>query len=257
MGDAASQLTSAESRSEISLRLEIHRRAWRAKPGLRAVYEDYYRRVLAATCDGPILEIGGGTGNFKSFAPDILSADIQFAPWLDFVADAQLLPVPDGSIGALVLIDVLHHIERPRRFFDEALRALRPGGRVILLDPAITMGSWPFYALLHPEPVDLSDDPLSQVPPTGGRDPWDANQAIPTILFARQLQSFERAYPELRVFDRQWFSFLAYPLSGGFRSWSLLPGWLAEPLIDFENRLQRLLGRVAGFRLMVVLEKTG
>src|SRR5208282_5339149 len=101
----------------MSERLANHRSLWQAKPVLRAVYEDCYRRLLAHLAPGgPSLEIGGGTGNLKAFKSDIVSSDIQFAPWLDVVADAHRLPFAAASFRNLVLFDVLHHLERPRLF---------------------------------------------------------------------------------------------------------------------------------------------
>ena len=137
-----------------------YREIWDRKPVLRAIYGDIYRRMLDAVMPGPILEIGGGSGNFKLFAPDVISSDILPAPWLDLVCDAQRLPFADASFANIVMVDVLHHIENPLRFFQEALRVLRPNGRLIFCEPAITPLSGVFYRLFHDEPVDMSVNPL-------------------------------------------------------------------------------------------------
>ena len=71
-----------------------YREIWDRKPVLRAVYGDIYRRMLEHVVPGPILEVGGGSGNFKLFAPATISSDILPAPWLDLVCDAQQLPLP-------------------------------------------------------------------------------------------------------------------------------------------------------------------
>ena len=86
----------------------------------------------------------------------MIATDIQFAPWLDAVADAQHLPFAPGSAANIVMIDVLHHVEFPVAFFREAQRVLRPGGRVVMVEPAITWGSALFYRFLHHEPVRMS-----------------------------------------------------------------------------------------------------
>ena len=44
-------------------------------------------------------------------------------------------PRSSGSLANIVLFDTLHHLENARYFFDEALRVLQPGGRVIIMDP--------------------------------------------------------------------------------------------------------------------------
>ena len=73
---------------------------------------------------------------------------------------AHRLPFPDRAFGGIVLLDVLHHLPEPVRFFDEAARLLRPGGRLALIEPGITPLSGPVYRLLHEEPVDMAADPL-------------------------------------------------------------------------------------------------
>src|SRR5690606_25698318 len=121
----------------------------------------------------------------KEYLPHVISTDSIASPWLDCVCDAQTLPLENNSLSNIVAIDVLHHIERPIRFFKEALRILHPGGRIILLDPAITPLSWFFYHFIREEPVFLKSDPLKDGSLSPDRNPFDANQAIPTLLFGK------------------------------------------------------------------------
>ena len=48
--------------------------------------------------------------------------------------DAQRLPVPDGSFDAVVLNLVLSVVPDGRLCMQEALRALKPGGRIVIFD---------------------------------------------------------------------------------------------------------------------------
>jgi SAM-dependent methyltransferase len=121
--------------------LEDYRRAWDRKPVLRAIYDDFYDRIAAACRPGTTIEIGGGSGNLKQRLADVIATDVQFAPWLDCVADAQRLPFAATSAVNIVMVDVLHHLEFPIVFFREAARVLRPGGCVLMVEPAITWGS--------------------------------------------------------------------------------------------------------------------
>jgi SAM-dependent methyltransferase len=220
------------------------------------VYYDIYRRILEHAVAGPILELGGGSGNFKSFAPSAVSTDIAPAPWLDVVCDAQRLPFSDSSFANVMMVDVLHHVEYPLQALRELERVLRPGGRAILCEPAITALSSPFYHFLHPEPVDMSADPFKTGTVNAEKDPWDSNQAIPTLLVGKFRDTLAKTLPGLQLNCVEWFSFLAWPLSGGFRSWSLLPPFMAAPLLATEWRLRKLVGRFAAFRLLAVYQKT-
>ncbi len=234
---------------------ERFREIWRRKPALRAVYADIYRRIGAHRRPGRTLEIGGGSGNLKDFAPDVVSTDIIAVPWLDAVCDAQLLPFADGSFANVVMVDVLHHLERPVRFFAEAARVLEPGGRLIFCEPAITPLGGLVYRLFHHEPVDMRADPLADGPLTPGRDPYDSNQAIPTLLTGRYRAALAAKLPNLPLVTIERFSFAAYLLSGGFRSWSLLPRFAAAPLLRAEWALRRMLGPLAALRLLAVYAK--
>jgi hypothetical protein len=64
------------------------------------------------------------------------------------------------------------------------------------------------------------------------------------------------ALPNLRIFEQRLLSLIAYPLSGGFKEWSLMPGGLAGPLLRAEGAMMPVLGPMMAFRLMVVLEKS-
>ena len=235
--------------------LERQHGTWQNKPVLRAIYEDYYRRIVNACVHGATLEIGGGSGNLKQYLDNVISTDLVPTPWIDAAADAQALPFADASFGNIVGVDVLHHIEHPKRFLAEAARTLKGNGRLILVEPAITPVSSVFYRWFHPEPVDMSCQPLVEAETDPQRAPFDANQAIPTLLFGRFLNEFAAQFPTLRPLSVERFNLFAYPLSGGFRAWSLLPAGLARPLLKLEERLNPKLGKLMGFRLFLVLAR--
>jgi hypothetical protein len=122
------------------------------------------------------------------------------------------------------------------------------------MDPYISVCSWPVYHFLHPEPVDFRQNILVLSPMQPGRKPFDANQAISTILFERSSRRFHELYPNLKKLRHHRLAFFAYPLSGGFDQSSLLPVFLVRPVLVLE-RVLRFLNRFLAFRILVVLEK--
>jgi SAM-dependent methyltransferase len=234
----------------------IHRGNWEKKPSIRLLYGDFHRRLLESCPAGPVLDIGGGTAHVKDFRADIVSTDILAFPGIDVVADAHRLPFPDRSFAGVVMLDVLHHLERPIEFLQEASRVLRPGGRLAMIEPAMTTVARRFYTWFHDEPVDMNADPFADVAIDPKRDPFDANQAVPTLLFARPAarRRVETLVPALRVRSVEWLSLFAYPMSGGFQSWSLIPAALVRPMLAFEDKVPEAVRSRIAFRMMIVLE---
>jgi SAM-dependent methyltransferase len=224
--------------------LRKKRDIWHEKPVLRTIYEDYFDLIASACLPGRTLEFGaGGTPAELRSEGHFIAADIQFGPWLDVVADAQQMPVSDGALDNITMLDVLHHLAYPVRFLEESARTLRPGGRLIMIEPAISLASHLPLLLFHHETVDMSVDPLRSEP-VCGPEPDDANQAIPTLLLSRYRTSFEARFPDLAIRDMSWLSIWAYPLSGGLRPWRLISPGVAAKLIRLERRLPQWMARI-------------
>lgn len=231
-----------------------YRVCWDSKPVLRSIYKDFQKRIVAMCIEGRTLEIGGGAGNLK-VEGELISTDIQWAPWLDIVADAQKLPFVDGAFDNIVMIDVLHHIECPRYFFQEVCRLLKTGGRIVMLEPAMTPVARFFYTYIHEEPVEMEIDPLVECETNPLRDPYDANQAIPSLLFGRYLNNFQMEFPDLKLIHKSYLSLFAYPLSGGFKHWSLIPVFMTKPMLFIESMLMPILGPIMAFRTLISIER--
>jgi SAM-dependent methyltransferase len=248
-------LTSVDVASSADLLIE-HKRIWDEKPTLRLIYADFHRRLETSCPDGPLLDIGGSSAHFKRGRSDVTSIDIVPFPGIDLVADAHRLPLKSDHFAGIVMLDVLHHLQFPVAFLAEAARVLRPGGRLAMIEPGMSVVAKQFYTHLHQEPVIMDADPFKPEAQSGN-NPFDSNQAIPTLMFASKQgrDKVVSAVPDLAVVDIRWLSLLAYPLSGGFKSWCLWPAAWTEKTLRFEDALLPVLGPLLGFRLQITLEK--
>ena len=185
--------------------------------------------------------------------PHVVATDVEPTSWADAVVDAHDLPYADASLANLVLFDVFHHLGDPARFLDEAGRTLRPGGRIVLVEPYCSAVSTPLYRRFHHERTDLGVDPFAPDPALGAA--MEGNQALPTLAFFRHAAELTRRWPELRLVRRRRFAFVLYPLSGGYSRRPLVSPGLYRPLHVLESVLSPLAPLLA-FRCLVVLERT-
>jgi SAM-dependent methyltransferase len=241
--------------------LEIHenRRAWESKPVLREVYADLYRLIAAnlAPQEGESLnlELGSGMGNVKQFIPDCTTSDIFPNPWLDRMENAYGLSFPDGSLANLILFDVWHHLEYPANALAEAARVLKPGGRLLVMDPAMSATGRFVYGIFHHEPLGFGT-PFQARPVAEGNPaelPYFAAQSSAhRLLVHREVPELLVEWNRVKVLKITSFAYLA---SGGFRGRQLYP----DNLLPMVRAFDRLLGRLPSLfaaRLLIVLEKT-
>ena len=233
--------------------LRKRERAWNERPLLRRIYDEWFRLVASRLADvpGATIELGSGIGKLRELVPGLVTTDVEPTPWADHTVDAAALPYADGDVANIVLLDVYHHLPRPAAFLDEARRVLAPAGRVVMLEPYMSPLSRLAYRF-HEERLELDRDGFAESESHG---PLDANIAQTTLAFFRQRAEYERRWPELPIVEEQLLSILAYPLSGGFSRPRMLPAALYAPTRVLERALVPLVGRLAAFRCLLVLER--
>ena len=140
---------------------EIHenREAWAKKPVLRRAYGGLYGAIcenIEPSIPGIKVELGSGMGNIKDHLPECVTTDLFPNPWLDRVENAYQLSFSDASVGHLILFDVWHHLEHPANALMEFRRVLVTHGRVILLEPAMSVLGRFVYGHCHHEPLGFN-----------------------------------------------------------------------------------------------------
>jgi SAM-dependent methyltransferase len=242
-------------RSEGPDEIERHRRIWQTKPQVRSFYElqVFPRVVRALPARGPIVEIGSGAGIFSPDGITIVSTDVIDSPWLDLRCSAAEMPFLDFSLGAIVAVNVLHHLPSLGPFLKETARVLGPSGRCVCVEPWITPLSGIFYRWCHHEGCRPVPDPFVG-PNTAADLPMDGNTYVPFQAFgpgaATDLSGFG-----LRLVSLEVFGGVGWCLSMGFRETALLPDRWLRPLLRWEDKTSRVWTKWAGLSSLIVLER--
>jgi SAM-dependent methyltransferase len=165
------------------------------------------RRTAAAWPAGTAIDIGCGSGGNASVLADLgwsvtglehspAGAALTAARGLPVVrGDGTLLPFADASIDLVMSTDVLEHIEDDAAVAAEAVRVLRPGGRVLVAVPAgMVLWSGHDVALGHVRRYER--DTLRDLLTGAGLvvdDLWSWNVLLRPVVRARRRRRVESA----------------------------------------------------------------
>lgn len=228
----------------------IRREVIRNRPFLRKIYEEWYGLIAERVppLPGAIVELGSGPGFLREYVPDLITSDVSTVEGIDQIIDGRQLPFADSSLRAIVMTDALHHLPRVERFFSEAQRTLRRGGRIVAIEPWYTPWSGLIYRTFHHEPfiTDATEWAFPELGPLSG-----ANGALPWIVTVRDHSRFEALYPSLRITEIVPFMPFRYLVSGGVSRRSLQPGWMHRAWAALENRTG-LAERAAMFAVITI-----
>lgn len=232
---------------------EAHGRILQKKEFLKKLYLEFYREFAeaAGSCQGKtVVEIGSGGGFLKSVMPQVKTSDVFPSLQTDLCFSAERMPFEDGSVDMFCMLNVFHHIKDPRAFLSDAARCLKPGGKLVMIEPANTIWARFVYRNFHHEVFD----------PAGG---WgvagtgplsSSNSAMPYIIFIRDRKEFEEQFRGLRIRRLAYHTPIAYLVSGGFSLRQLLPGMFFGLVRGIESALSPL-GGYLGMFMTIEIEK--
>ena len=228
---------------------ELRNQIIASKPFLKCIYDEWYGMLAKElpAGEGQVLELGSGAGYCERFIPGLITSEIFHCARARVVIDAQQIPFEDGSLRAIVMTDVLHHIPHVERFFREASRCLRKDGKVLMIEPWVTPWSQWVYTRLHHEPFrpEAEDWSFTSTGPLSG-----SNSAMPWIVFVRDRRRFESLFPELSIERIRPFLPFRYLVSGGVGLRSLMPGFTHAAWAALERMLESEMPRLAMFALV-------
>lgn len=228
---------------------ELRKQIIQSKPFLKAIYEEWYEMLAKEVPrgTGDVLELGSGAGFLKDFFPGLITSEILPCVGVDLVLNAQNMPMKNDSLRAIVMTDVLHHMPNARKFFAEASRCLRSGGKIVMIEPWVTPWSRFVYTRFHAEPFfpEAAEWEFASTGPLSG-----ANGALPWIVSVRDRAKFESEFPEFEIEEIRPFLPFRYLLSGGVSMRGLMPGFSHGAWAFLERKLESQMDRLAMFALI-------
>lgn len=229
---------------------------WNSKPLLRAVYMDLYQvmKQYSSNTKGSSVELGSGIGSIREVIPDCIRTDLFPYPWIDQIENAYRLTFDDSSIANILMVDVFHHLRYPGNALKEFHRVLKPGGRIIMMEPGLGLLGYIIYGLLHIEPIGTVKDSSWFAPEGWEVDKMDyfAAQGNATRIFVQR--HYADRLNDWSVVKIKQIAALAYAASGGYSGPQLYPMRAYSFVKRLENLLQ-FFPALFATRLLVVLEK--
>lgn len=237
----------AESDFDSSRAAVIQRDVFKKKKILRILYGEYCRPFMesAKRVQGKakMVEIGSGASPLKQAIPELINTDLFVSPWLSLSSSAYNLPFKNYSLDRLFLMFTCHHLGRIKEFLNEAYRCLKPGGEMVIIDPAITVFSRFYYKYFHVDKINVEAKDWGF---QGNGRLSNSNVALSWIVFMRDKELFSKIYPDFVIAKTEYNTCMAFLLSGGLRIRQLLPSKILMVLFKAENWIiQNLSNKIA------------
>lgn len=231
------------------LKLEDKIKIYQAKPVLREIYKQWYEEIGIYLKPGKTLEIGSDMCLVKKYLPEVITSDIKEHGLSDIMQDACNLTLPTDSLDNIIGIDILHHLIDYKNFFSGSLKVLNSGGRIIFIEPHVSIFSYLVRKLFHREKISFKYLNKSH------SHPDEANTALPTMLFKDQENYFFDKKFKIVLIKKM--DIVTYLLSGGYNKINLVPKFMIKPVFKINSFLEKFnfLLKYFSFKMLIVLEK--
>ena len=207
---------SSQATSEAIESVTTHRERIITSPFLRQLYGEWYEVFIAemdTLPDGMKIELGAGGGFLKQVAPSIISTDSIPFPTNDLTFSPLSMPFNSESVSGIFMIDTFCQMADTHAFLIEAQRVLKPGGKIIMVEPACSIWGRVANRWLCQKSFNRSGAWSNTLSSGYER----VNCAMTWIVFERDLSRFEGEFPSLSIQSIDYHTPLRYFLGGGSR----------------------------------------
>lgn len=224
--------------------------------------QKYYYRWLYSKVDqklpnhGKILEIGAGYGMSEEFIDSkrVYRTEIMknVPPGVHGGIDASKLPFENEVFSSTFAVDAIHHVPDSLRAIKEMLRVTEIGGYVILLEPYVSLLSYPIYKLFHGEKTSFKLD-ITRPKTWVTEAPEDGNQGVmQNLLKIITKQDQGIAFKSIQV---TYLSPLSFFATGGLSRPIPIAKSVIRAIVKLEKYIPSNILKVTGSRILVIFEK--
>jgi SAM-dependent methyltransferase len=227
--------------------------------GLRSYFEFLYSIVSSELEDAELtLEIGAGAAVSNLFLQNrILRTDFLAFPKFGVEGDCPMesLPFLDSSFEAVIAIDAIHHSTHPLKALSEFLRLIKKGGKIVIVEPYVSLLSYLPYKLLHHEDTSWSfkGDSLHEMA-LRVQNPAIGNQGVSKFLIGNLQNDKENLLTNIK-FRVYYFSPISFFATGGVSRAFRTPTRVIRTLTYLEAKIPQSAMKFLASRVLMVLEK--
>jgi len=228
-------------------------------PGINTYLRYLYKKIEDSFIGERILEIGAGAGLSRHFMNKKNCVLTDFLPWdnakIHGSIDAQYLPFSDDYFDSAFALDSIHHISNPILAVAELCRVVRPGGRIIIIEPYVSYLSFFIYKFFHNEKTTWNykiPDNCEHISSTAS----DGEQSTLQSLLSNQNLIFylESRFKKQITFKRSFFSPVSFFATGGLTSPLPTPRIVIKFFIRLEVLIPRRVLKLIAARQMLLIE---
>lgn len=228
------------------------------KPGINRYLKYLYSKIENSLVGNKILEIGSGAGLSVNFIKrqKIILTDILSWPQgkVQGSINAINLPFADNSFDSVFSLDAIHHMEFPVKAIAEACRVVRPGGRVVIVEPYISYFSFLVYKMFHKEQTTWN----YKISPDGSVTSSTASEGEQATLQAmfyddKWIRYIQKLTKKELKFQRSYFSPISFFATGGLSNPLPVPAVLISIIIRLEKILPyRILYFISARQILII-----
>jgi SAM-dependent methyltransferase len=224
---------------------------------LRWLYTQVARELKP---EDKVLEIGAGAGISKHFLADfdVLRTDLldHGLPEVQSGVNAENLPFEPGEFDAVFAMDMIHHVPFPYKVIAEAIRTTSPKGKVVLVEPYVSLASYLVYKIFHSEKTSLFIK-FSPEKPIVSTLASDGDQVIcQRMLFSKLGRGYlKKVLPHKTEVTRKFISPISFFLTGGINRPIRLNPNIIKGVLAIEAKLPQAVLRLIASRQIVIISK--